>query len=94
MNYRPGDRVRVSSRAHAGHHRTPAYVKGRTGTIERVRGSFKNPETRAYGDDGLPVQPLYSVAFAQQDLWSGYPGRSDDRLYVDLYENWLEPPNE
>lgn len=94
MNYRPGDRVRVSSRPHAGHHRTPAYLKGRMGTIERVRGSFKNPETRAYGDDGLPVQPLYSVAFAQQDLWSCYPGRSDDRLCVDLYEHWLEPPND
>ena len=94
MSYSPGDRVRVSSRAHAGHHRTPAYLKGQMGTIERVHGSFKNPETRAYGDDGLPVQPLYSVAFAQQDLWSRYRGRPDDRLYVDLYEHWLEPPDD
>lgn len=94
MSYRPGDRVRVSSRAHTGHHRTPAYLKGRLGTIERVHGSFKNPETRAYGGDGLPVQPLYSVAFDQRDLWSRYRGRPDDRLYVDLYEHWLEPPDD
>ena len=94
MTYHAGDRVRVSSRAHPGHQRTPAYLKGRTGTIERVHGSFKNPETRAYGGDGLPVRPLYSVGFAQADLWSNYSGRSGDRLYVDLYEHWLEPPDE
>lgn len=91
MSYRPGERVRVSGRAHAGHHRTPGYLKGRTGTIERVHGSFKNPETRAYGADGLPARPLYTVAFAQQDLWPDYSGGVDDRLCVDLYEHWLEP---
>jgi nitrile hydratase len=94
MRYRPGEHVRVSSRGHAGHHRTPAYLKGRTGTVERVHGSFKNPETRAYGGDGLPARPLYSVSFAQHDLWSGYGGRTDDRLYVDLYEHWLERADE
>ena len=90
MRYRPGERVRVSGRAHAGHHRTPGYLKGRTGTIDREHGSFKNPETRAYGGDGLPKRPLYSVAFAQQDLWPEYRGAAVDRLYVDLYEQWLE----
>jgi nitrile hydratase len=94
MRYRAGERVHVSSRPHAGHHRTPAYLKGKTGTIERVHGSFKNPETRAYGGDGLPARLLYRVAFAQQDLWSDYRGAPDDRLYVDLYEHWLEQPNE
>jgi nitrile hydratase len=91
MRYRPGDRVRVSGRDHAGHHRTPAYLKGRIGTVERAYGPFKNPETRAYGGDGLPARPLYNIAFALQDLWSDYHGRADDRLYVDLYEHWLEP---
>jgi nitrile hydratase len=90
--YRPGERVRVSSRAHGGHHRTPAYLKGRTGTIERVHGSFKNPETRAYGGDGLPLRPLYAVAFVQRELWPEYGGRAEDRLHVDLYEHWLEAP--
>ena len=94
MNYHAGDRVRVCSRAHPGHHRTPAYLKGRTGTIERVHGAFRNPETRAYGGDGLPVWPLYGVGFAQQDLWSTYRGGSGDRLCVDLYEHWLEPLDE
>ena len=90
MSYRPGQRARVSSRAHTGHHRTPGYLKGRIGTIDRVHGSFKNPETRAYGGDGLPARPLYSVTFAQRDLWPDYAGGVDDRLCADIYEHWLE----
>ncbi len=91
MTYRAGERVRVSNRDHAGHHRTPRYLKGGTGTIARLRGSFRNPETRAYGGDGLPELRLYSVSFAQHDLWPDYDGGPDDRLYVDLFEHWIEP---
>jgi nitrile hydratase beta subunit-like protein len=80
MTFRVGDRVRVADRAHVGHHRTPGYVKGRSGRIERVHGRFTNPETRAYGSDGLPEQVLYQVAF---DL---VPART----YVDVFEHWLE----
>ncbi len=81
----------MSSRGHAGHHRTPTYLKGRTGTVQRMHGSFKNPETLAYGGDGLPAQPLYTVIFAQGELWPGYAGAPKDHLHVDLYEHWLEP---
>lgn len=90
MSYRPGQRVRVEAREHAGHHRTPAYLKGKTGTVERVYPAFRNPETRAYGDDGLPKQPLYLVGFAQRDVWPDYGGHVDDRLYADVFEHWLQ----
>jgi nitrile hydratase subunit beta len=90
VSYRPGQRVRVDARDHEGHHRTPAYVKGKTGTVERVHPAFRNPETRAYGADGHPKQPLYLVAFDQRDLWPDYRGREDDRLYVDVFEHWLQ----
>ena len=91
MSHRAGERVRVSSRAHAGHHRTPGYLKGQTGTIARVYPLFANPESLAYGGDGLPRNRLYSVSFEQRELWPEYRGRADDRLYADLYEHWLEP---
>ena len=84
MSFRPGQRVRVASRPHEGHHRTPGYLKGKTGSVERLHGAFTNPETRAYGGDGLPEQPLYQVAFAQGDV----------RIYADVYEHWLEPLDE
>jgi nitrile hydratase beta subunit-like protein len=90
VKYGPGARVRVASRAHEGHHRTPSYLKGKTGSIERVHPEFTNPETRAYGSDGLPRQPVYLVGFDQRDVWPDYAGRSSDRIYVDVYEHWLE----
>jgi nitrile hydratase subunit beta len=88
VTFRPGQRVRVSARAHEGHHRTPSYIKGKVGTVERLHGEFTNPETRAYGRDGLPKQPLYLIGFPQQDVWTHYQDR--DRIYVDLFEHWLE----
>ena len=36
MTYRVGEVVTVAARGHGGHHRTPFYIKGRTGRIERV----------------------------------------------------------
>jgi nitrile hydratase len=82
--------VRVAARPHEGHHRTPRYVKGKVGSVERVHESFTNPETRAYGADGLPEQTLYLVGFAQRDVWPDYRGGGNDRVYVDLFEHWLE----
>jgi hypothetical protein len=87
VSFEVGQRVRIAARAHEGHHRTPDYVKGKSGWIERRHGEFKNPETRAYGGDGLPEQPLYLVGFDANDL---FPGASGDRLEVDIYEHWLE----
>jgi nitrile hydratase subunit beta len=90
MRFAPGDMVRVADRRHEGHHRTPGYLKGRTGTIERAHERFLNPETRAYGGDGEPAQPLYLVGFELPDLWPEYRGGRDDRLLVDVFEHWLE----
>ena len=90
MTFPVGRRVRVAARPHEGHHRTPAYVKGKVGTVERLHASFTNPETRAYGADGLPLEPLYLVGFAQRDLWPGYRGGAGDRLSLDIFEHWLE----
>ena len=90
MTFQPGDPVRVAERAHEGHHRTPSYVKGKHGRVERLFGSFTNPETRAYGADGLPEQALYHVCFAQDELWPGSRRHMRDTTCVDIFEHWLE----
>jgi hypothetical protein len=88
--FQPGDRVRVDDRAQPGHVRTPHYVRGKEGTIERIVGSFPNPEQLAYGLPGLPYKVLYRVNFRQGDLWNDYEGKEDDSLEIEIYEHWLD----
>ncbi len=73
-----------------GHVRTPSYLRGRSGRVDRILGEFRDPEDLAYGGDGLPEKPLYRVAFEQRELWPDYGGASGDLLYADIYEDWLE----
>ena len=90
MTFSPGQRVRVAARDHQGHHRTPGYLKGGAGEVERVHGAFTDPETRAYGADGLPRRTLYRVGFSQRELFPEHEGAAGDRLYADVFEHWLE----
>ena len=86
-----GDRVTVRRSVSPGHVRTPYYVRGLVGEVERVCGSYPNPEELAYGRDGLPARPLYRVRFRQADVWPGYDGPEADSIEVEVYEHWLEP---
>ena len=52
--YKVGDFVRIKNLHPPGHRRTPSYVRGKTGVIERYCGEFKNPEELAYGFSGMP----------------------------------------
>ncbi len=92
--YTPGERVRIVDLGKGGHVRTPMYVRGKLGTIERFCGLFENPEERAYGQVGRPRIPLYRVHLAQHDLWPGYGGGADDTLEIEIYEHWLAPAAE
>lgn len=89
--FKPGDRVRVRAEERPGHIRTPFYIRGKTGRVEKVHGEFLNPESLAYAGDGLPQRPLYLVAFYQNEVWDEYKASAQDILYVDIYEHWLEP---
>lgn len=92
----PGTRVRVRDdwpergprRVHI---RTPHFLRGRTGVVERHLGDYPNPEDLAFGRDGLPRKALYHVRFDQPGLWRGGRGRAGDTLAADIYEHWLEP---
>jgi len=90
-NYTTGDRVRVRQLYPPGHVRTPHYIRGRTGLIERVLDAFPNPEECAYGRKDSPRQPLYRVRFLQRDIWPDYRGRDADTVDVEIYQHWLEP---
>ena len=88
--FKPGDRVRVRRAAPPGHVRTPWYIRGRTGEIERLCGAFANPEELAYNRDGMPAQPLYRVRFRQREVWPDYAGEERDTIEIEIYQHWLE----
>ena len=89
--FSPGDRVRVRTAHPPGHVRTPFYVRGKSGVVERVLGAYRNPEELAYGRGGEPARPLYRVRFLQRDLWPDYAGPPDDTVDIEIYQHWLEP---
>ena len=74
-----------------GHVRTPWYIRGKSGVIERICGEFGNPEELAYGRDGTPKQILYRVRFMQNEVWDGYAENPKDTVDIEIYEHWLEP---
>ena len=74
-----------------GHRRTPWYIRGKAGTIERVCGAFPNPEELAYGFSGEPKRVLYRVRFPMREVWVDYQGASHDLIEVEIYEHWLDP---
>jgi len=89
--YATGDRVRVRPTHPPGHRRTPYYIRGKTGIVERVCAEFGNPEELAYGFDGKPARRLYRVRFNQKEIWPDYRGPAHDTLDLEVFEHWLDP---
>jgi hypothetical protein len=89
-----GERVRIVARFPPGHVRTPVYVRGKVGLVERVLDEFQNPEREAYGVyQGYPTR-LYRVRIAMCSLWDDYCGSPADSLDIEVFEHWLEPASE
>jgi protein involved in polysaccharide export with SLBB domain len=84
-----GDTVRVKRVEVPGHVRTPAYVQGAVGTVDRELGDHANPELLAY-QATAPSVPLVRVRFQLADLFPTSDGISPDVVSVDIYEHWLE----
>ena len=89
--FRSGDAVRVRASWPPGHVRTPYYTRGRRGVVERVCGSFRNPEELAYNRPVVSRVPLYRVRFAARELWPDYAERAEDVVEVEIFQHWLEP---
>jgi len=91
-NYKPrftiGDKVVARNMNPEGHTRIPRYARGKHGVIRHDWGVFVFPDTHAHGQGANP-QHCYSVEFDARELWG--PDHSvRERIYVDLWEDYLE----
>ena len=89
--FAPGDTVRVRPGDAPGHIRTPWYLRGKSGRIERICGDFANPEELAYRRDGKPRRALYRVRFTMAEVWGGGAENPQDTIDAEIFEHWLEP---
>jgi nitrile hydratase subunit beta len=98
--FAPGSRVRVrndwpETRGPV-HIRTPHYLRGAIGTVDRALGAFRNPEDLAFARPA-PPRALYHVRFAPPPIWGDGASRENPRnhpgddLLVEIFEQWLEP---
>ncbi len=83
-------KMRVKAMFPPGHVRTPFYLRGKTGVVERTLGSFPNPEALAYGHKAED-QTLYRLRFTMAEIWGAAAENPDDTLDAEIYAHWLEP---
>lgn len=87
----PGDAVRGRNLNPRGHNRLPRYVRGRVGTVVEDYGVYALQDSDEHGRLSLDdPQHVYSVRFEARELW-GDRSRARDAVYVDLWEEYLEP---
>jgi len=87
--FKVGQQVRARNINPVGHTRLPRYARGKIGSIDRDHGVFVFPDTNAHFLGEKP-QHVYSVCFAARELW-GAQAAAKDCVYVDLWDDYLEP---
>lgn len=84
-----GDRVRVRNVHPIGHTRLPRYVRGKTGTVDRVHGVHELQDT-GWDHPRGQAQTLYTVRFDVSELWGDW-AESNETLRIDMWDSYLEP---
>ncbi len=89
--FRPDQSVRARNMHPRGHTRLPRYTRGKHGSVIRDHGLFALQDTDVNGQR-LSDRPqhVYTVRFTARELW-GDRGSARDAVYVDLWEDYLEP---
>ena len=89
--FRPEQRVRARNMHPRGHTRLPRYTRGKHGIVVRDHGVFALQDTDTNGQRlGDRPQHVYLVRFSARELW-GDRGSAREAVYVDLWEDYLEP---
>lgn len=96
--FQVGDKVRVrgenlNTRWRKPHVRTPGYIYGISGIVERFCGMYKDPMQNAYLAANN-LMPLYRIRFKQKEVWPEYTGHNEDTIDIEIFQNWLDFNNE
>jgi nitrile hydratase beta subunit len=88
--FAPGQRVRTRREPALHHTRLPGYARDKCGVVERICGVHVFADAHA---QGLGEQPqwLYTVAFAEDELWGPGTPRQGSSVAIDAWEPYLEP---
>jgi nitrile hydratase len=84
-----GDEVKIRNIHPEGHTRCPQYVRRAEGTIDEIRGTFVLPDANAHHEGENP-EPVYSVEFSSSELWGEETAGTNETVYIDLWESYLE----
>ncbi len=84
-----GDRVRGRNIHPTTHTRMPRYTRDKAGVVERDRGVFNLPDSEEVSGEPKPHH-IYLIHFTTHELW-GEEASSHDSLYIDMWEDYLEP---
>ena len=81
-----GQEVITDRQGHDGHTRLPQYARGKRGIVHAHHGAHVYPDLSARGEE--THQHLYSIVFEAKELWPE-DGGTNDKVYLDLWENYL-----
>ena len=88
IDFKPGDRVRVTADHVPGHVRMPGYIRGKLGVVVAKSPAYPFPDAHAHGIEAED-EPTYDVRFRSEDLW---PQSADAALvHVGVFRSYLEP---
>jgi nitrile hydratase beta subunit len=87
--FKAGDQVRTANINPVTHTRLPRYARGKTGTVEAVRGCHVFPDSAAIGAGDNP-QFLYTVVFSARELW-GEAADPSVSVSIEAFEPYLAP---
>ena len=87
--YRVGDRVITRNINPLGHTRLPRYARSKRGVVALDHGVWVFPDSAGNGLGRKP-QHCYSARFEARELW-GDEATSRDAIYIDLWDDHLEP---
>lgn len=82
-----GEAVRARAFTQQHHTRLPGYVRGKPGVVHAHHGAHVFADESAKGNE--VAQHIYSIVFQAKDLWPE-AGNKCDRVYLDLWESYLE----